>query len=156
MNRCFFIGHRDAPEKIYPLLTEAIEQHISALDVREFYVGHYGSFDAMAAKAVIAVKDRHPDIRLFMLLPYHPTIRPVELPKGFDDSFFPEGQENVPFRAAIPRANEYMIRYVNHLICYVDHPSSGSRELMDKALKRQEKGFVWITNIAKSKIGGVL
>ena len=156
MNRCFFIGHRDTPEKIYPLLAKAIEQHISALGVQEFYVGHYGSFDAMAAKAVIAAKNQHPNVRLFMLLPYHPTIRPVELPEGFDGSFFPEGQENVPFRAAIHRANEYMIRYVDHLICYVDHPSSGSRELMDKALKRQEQGFVLITNIAKSKIGGVL
>lgn len=152
MNRCFFIGHRDTPEKIYPLLTEAIEQHISALGVQEFYVGHYGSFDAMAAKAVIAAKDRYPDIRLFMLLPYHPTVRPVELPEGFDGSFFPEGQEHVPFRAVIRRANEYMVRYVDHLICYVDHPSGGSRELMDKALKRQEQGAIIVMNLSEEGI----
>ena len=149
MNRCFFIGHRDTPEKVYPLLTEAIEQHISALGVQEFYVGHYGSFDAMAARAVTAAKERYPNIRLFMLLPYHPTVRPVELPNGFDGSFFPEGQEHVPPRAAILRANEYMIRHVDHLLCYVSHPSGGSRALIDKALERQEKGLVTIINLAE-------
>ena len=149
MKRCFMIGHRDTPEKIYPLLAEAIEQHISALGVQEFYIGHYGSFDAMAAKAVIAAKNQHPNIRLFMLLPYHPTVHPIELPEGFDGSFLPEGQENVPFRVAIPRANEYMVRYVNHLICYVDHPSNGSKAVMEIALKWRDKSKLKVTNLAE-------
>ena len=28
MTSCFFIGHRDAPERLHPLLDEAMERHI--------------------------------------------------------------------------------------------------------------------------------
>ena len=38
---------------------EAIEQHIVEYGVTEFIVGNYGGFDHMAAKAVIAAKERH-------------------------------------------------------------------------------------------------
>ena len=64
MTTCFFIGHRDAPEEVRPLLAEAIERHIAEYGVKEFVVGHYGAFDRMAAHAVRNAKERHPDIRL--------------------------------------------------------------------------------------------
>ncbi|MBE6997554.1 MAG: hypothetical protein E7427_05225 [Ruminococcaceae bacterium] len=52
MSTCFFIGHRDAPETLRPLLAEAVERHITQYGVTEFAVGHYGHFDAMAAGVV--------------------------------------------------------------------------------------------------------
>lgn len=140
---CFFIGHRDTKEGIYPLLIKEIERHIIEFGVRDFYVGHYGSFDRMAARAVIELKKQYSDLRLTMLLPYHPSIRPVELPPGFDGSCFPDGQEKVPHRAAILRANLYMGRRVSHLICYVDHPSGGSRAVMEMAIKQK----IYVTNL---------
>ncbi len=33
MNTCFFIGHRDAPDKVLPLLEEEVERHITAYGV---------------------------------------------------------------------------------------------------------------------------
>ena len=39
---CFFIGHREASEEIYPVLYAAVEQHIVEYGVTEFIVGHYG------------------------------------------------------------------------------------------------------------------
>ena len=64
MNTCFFIGHRDAPDKVLPLLEEEVERHITAYGVRDFVVGRYGNFDALAAHAVVCAKERHPGIRL--------------------------------------------------------------------------------------------
>ena len=49
---CFFIGHREASEEIYPALYAAVEQHILEYGVTEFIVGHYGGFDRLAASAV--------------------------------------------------------------------------------------------------------
>ena len=148
MKSCFFIGHRDAGEEVAALLAETIEHHISAYGVRIFYVGHYGAFDSLAARAVIASKKRHSCIRLYMLLPYHPADRPVPVSDGFDGTYYPEGQETVPRRVAIIRANEYMVRNSDYLIAYVQHPSAGAREILELALKRQQQGFIQVTNLA--------
>lgn len=148
MNTCFFIGHRDTPDKVLPLLEEEVERHITAYGVRDFVVGRYGNFDALAAHAVVCAKERHPGIRLTMLLPYHPAERPVSLPKGFDDTFYPPGMERVPRRVAIVRANQYMVEHSTYLIAYVSHPSSGSREVLEEALRRQRRGRIHVINLA--------
>ena len=65
---CFFIGHRDTTPEIYPSLLTSVEHHIIQYGVTAFFVGHYGSFDRMAAQAVKDAKKRHPDISLLMVL----------------------------------------------------------------------------------------
>ena len=87
MKSCFFIGHREAGSEILPALEDAIEKHISEYGVTEFIVGNYGGFDRLAARAVIAAKERHPDITLSLLIPYHPAERPIGTPPGFDGTF---------------------------------------------------------------------
>ena len=73
---CFFIGHRETPEEIYPVLCAAVEEHIVRYGVTEFIVGRYGCFDGLAAKAVKTAKQPHPEVELTLLLPYHPAERP--------------------------------------------------------------------------------
>jgi hypothetical protein len=70
------------------------------------------------------------------------------MPDGFDETYFHEGNENVLLRVAIIRANEHMINFVDHLICFVKHPSAGSREVLEKALKRQKRGLISVTNLS--------
>jgi hypothetical protein len=53
---CFFIGHRDAPDDLLPILQETVNRHIEEYGVTEFIVGNYGGFDYLAAKAVITAK----------------------------------------------------------------------------------------------------
>lgn len=130
MYRCFFIGHRDAPESIYPELARTVEQLIGQ-GVTDFYVGHYGNFDRLAARVVIAAKQRHPEVRLTMLLPYHPAEREVILPSGFDSSLYPPGMENVPRRFAIARANRWMVEHCTHLVAYVTHPASNAGKVVE-------------------------
>ena len=93
MKSCFFIGHREASSEIFPALTEAVEKHIKEYGVTEFIVGNYGGFDHIAAKAVIEAKERYLGITLSMLIPYHPAERPMELPQGFDKTFYLLGME---------------------------------------------------------------
>ena len=150
MKSCFFIGHREASSEILPALTEAVEQHIMKYNVTEFIVGNYGGFDRMAAKAVIAAKERYPQITLSMLTPYHPAKRPIELPRGFDNTFYPPGMENVPHRFAIVRANRYMVDHVDYLIAYVWHPASKSRELLEYAQKKEKRNLVSVTVLPRS------
>jgi hypothetical protein len=118
MKSCFFIGHREASSDILPALREAVERHIVEYEVTEFIVGNYGGFDRMAAKAVIEAKTRHPQITLTLLLPYHPAERPIDLPPGFDNSFYPPGMEKVPRRFAISKANRNTIDHTDYLIAY--------------------------------------
>ena len=140
---CFFIGHREAGPEILPALEDAIEKHILEYGVTEFIVGHYGGFDRLAARAVISAKKCHPEIRLLMLIPYHPAERPVETPPGFDGTFYPLGIESVPRKFSIVQANRYMIDHVNYLIAYAWHPASNARNLFDYARQKA----ICITNL---------
>ena len=90
---CFFIGHRETPEEIYPVLCAAVEEHIVRYGVTEFIVGRYGCFDGLAAKAVKTAKQTHPEVELTLLLPYHPAERPIPVPDGFDSTYYPPGME---------------------------------------------------------------
>lgn len=129
---------------------EAVEQHIVEYGVAEFIVGYYGGFDHMAAKAVIAAKERHPEITLSMLIPYHPAERHMELPKGFDNTFYPPGMEKVPRKLAIVRANRYMVDHVDYLIAYAWHPASNARELVEYAKKKEQRNLISVTVLPRS------
>jgi len=137
-DRCFMIGHRDAPEAIYPMLLKVVEQHILLYGVVEFLVGHHGAFDRMAARAVIQLKTTYPAARLILLLSYHPADRKVELPEGFDGSLYPEGQETVPKRLAIVRANRYAADHSGYLMAYAWQPGSNARKMIEWAQERKE------------------
>lgn len=76
---CFFIGHREASEEIYPVLYAAVEQHIVEYGVTEFIVGHYGGFDRLAASAVKEAKRFYPEVKLTLLLAYHRRSGPFQL-----------------------------------------------------------------------------
>lgn len=148
---CFFIGHRETSDEIFPALKDAVRRHITEYGVTEFVVGNYGRFDHMAAKAVIGLKKHYPHITLSMLLPYHPAERQIDLPNGFDNTFYPPGMENVPRKVAIARANRYMINHSDYLISYAWHPASNARELTQYAEKRALRNLIAVTQLAQNK-----
>ena len=150
MSTYFFIGHREAPDTLLPLLVDEVEHHITEYGVNAFYVGHYGRFDALATSAVIAAKKRHPEVTLTLLLPYHPFDRPIPTPEGFDGTFYPPGMETVPRLAAIVRANHYMVDNSTHLIAYAWHPASNARELVEYAQRREHLGLLHVTILARA------
>lgn len=144
---CFFIGHREASEKMYPELKAAVEQHITEYGVTEFIVGHYGGFGRLAARAVVEAKKIHPEVTLTLLLPYHPSEQPIPTPAGFDSTYYPPGMERVPRRVAIVRANRYMVDHVDYLIAYAWHQASNARELVEYASKQSNRTSLRIINL---------
>ena len=132
MKTCFLIGHRDVPFELREKLEKAIGAAITERGIEEFVVGHYGGFDRLAASCLAEAKESHPELRLTLLLPYHPSDRHVELPRGFDGSFYPPGMENVPRRLAVVRANEYMAKHCDLLICYAVLQNSNPGRIMRK------------------------
>ncbi len=146
MSICFFIGHRDTPADVYSQIVAEVERPILC-GVTEFVVGHYGAFDRMAARAVREAKRQYPEIRL-ILLPYYETST-SKYGTDFDGIIFPEGQETIPKRAAIIRANQYMIDHCDFLIMYARHIGSNTREFMDYAQRKfQRTGKPEIINLA--------
>lgn len=144
MKSCFLFGHADCPDHMMPRIEKAIENHYLFLGITSFYVGNHGRFDQMAAAAVKKLKQKYPDLRLYLLLSYHPSEKPVRLTDGFDGSFYPP-LENVPRRFAIVRANRYMVASVDSIICCVSHIGN-SRTLLEYALRRH----IAIVNVAEN------
>ena len=151
MKSCFFMGHREADERLLPRLESVIERLSQEKHVRYFYVGGYGGFDRIAAAATKRAKQKYPDITLMLVLPYHPAERPTEAPDGFDGTFHPEGLENTPRRYAIVRTNQIMVNTCEWLVCYVRHGASNSRKLLEYARRREEKSLIQIINIGESE-----
>ena len=150
---CFFIGHREADERLLPRLELEIDRLIQEYNVRYFYVGGYGGFDRIAAAAVKHAKQKYPDITLMLVLTYHPAERAVPTPDGFDGTYHPEGLENTPRRYAIVRTNQIMVNTCDWLVCYVRHGVSNSRNLLEHAQRREAKGLMQIVNIGESEVG---
>ena len=138
---CFFIGHREADERLIPRLELEIDQLIRSENVRYFYVGGYGSFDQIAASAVKRAKKKYPDITLMLVLPYHPAERPIEAPPGYDGTYYPEGVEKTPRPFAIVKANQLMVDTCDWLVCYVRHGASNSRNLLEYAQRREKQAL---------------
>ncbi len=150
MKRCFLFGHRDVPEGLFPLLLDAVGEHYDRYGIREFVVGHYGGFDAMAGRAVIRLKQTRPDLYLRMLLPYHPAEQPIHAPEGYDSTLYPQGLETVPRPFAIVQANRLMLESADTTICYAYHPGN-AKKLLEYAQKLAAKRGLPIRNLAPTK-----
>ena len=139
---CFLFGHSQAPDHLQELIDKAVEDFYE-LGFRAFVVGYHGSFDRMAIRALRRLKERHPEVFLFVLTPYHPSERKVRIPKGFDTSFYPPEMDYVSRKFCVVRANEFMIRRCDGIICYARHPGS-SQKLFEKINQKK----VFTRNIA--------
>ena len=61
--RCCFAGHSKIyhTDDIYDNLVNIIEKLITEENVSEFWVGNYGNFDGLSAKAVRCLKEKFPE-----------------------------------------------------------------------------------------------
>lgn len=145
---CCFVGHSKVLKDISQALTDAVEQHIIEYGVTDFLVGNYGQFDRMAAATVKKSKVQHPDIRLYLMLPYLPEHgRPLPDMKGYDSVVYPEGMEGVPYKLAIPRLNRIMVKDSDYVIAYVIHSWGGAATTLEQARKRERQGQLAILNL---------
>ncbi|MBQ8955196.1 MAG: DUF1273 family protein [Clostridia bacterium] len=153
MASCFFIGHRETGEQVLPRVTEAVEQLILNDGVNTFYVGNYGGFDHLAASAVKQIKQKYPEIKLYLVIPYHPADRPVETPAGYNGTFYPDGMETVSYRYAIPKANRKMVETCDFLIACVTRSIGNSYKVLEYARRREKKGLIHVMNLGDKGSG---
>ncbi|MBQ9262661.1 MAG: hypothetical protein IJ189_00450 [Clostridia bacterium] len=149
MASCFFIGHRETDASLLPKIKSAAERLIQQQQVSNFYVGMYGNFDSLAGEAIIQLKHEYPDVRLFLVIPYHPADRPIEAPPGYDGTFYPDDMESVSRRYAIVKANRKMIDTCDGLIAYVTHTVSNAYDLLAYALRREKRGLIHVIPLGK-------
>ena len=140
---CFLMGNRHTPSNIREPLAETVETHITEYGVTTFIVGRYGNFDSMTIGVLREAKKRHNDIELYLLTPYALTQK-IDIPEGFDGTFYPDGLEKVPLRLAIPQANKYMVQNSDYLITYCHHIGN-TRNIVEYAQKQEKKGLIKVT-----------
>lgn len=146
VKRCFMFGHRDTPAGLLPEIERAVERHYREYGVREFIVGQYGTFDRLAAQAVRSVRQKYADIRLILLLPYHPAERSVMNAESYDATLYLDGMEHVPKRLAIVQANKKMVEQADSVICHVEHVGN-TRRLLEMAKRRKDQGLAVVENL---------
>ena len=142
MNSCFFLGHRDTSSGISTQLEQTVFSLITNEKVSIFYTGNQGFFDYYAAQAVQKAKAVHPEIRLFLVLSYHPAQHKTTLPSGYDGSYYPLRQ-SVPPQYAIARAHRKIIHECSFLIAYV-HQAGHAQKLLEYAQRREKRGLLRI------------
>ena len=103
----------------------------------------------MAAHTVKEAKKRHPEVRLMLVLPYHPAIRPIEKPDGYDATYYPWEEERIPKRLAIVKTNQRMVNDCEYLIAHAWHFLGGSGQIVEYARKREKRGQIHVENLAE-------
>lgn len=72
MRVCCFTGHRTIAAERRPLLVQQLDTLLERLAVEgytEFRTGGARGFDTLAALRVLALRERHPDCKLHLILP---------------------------------------------------------------------------------------
>jgi len=127
-------GNRSVPPGLTDKIGDAVIRAIGK-GMNEFIVGGRGGFDSAAVRALIQAKKRFPDIRLGMLLAYHPVGK-IDIPDGFDGTIYPPGMEKVPMRFAIVRANMWAVENADRVIAYAGYAAGNSGKLLAYARKK--------------------
>ena len=126
MTVCFF-GHRDAPERIAPVLERVLIELIEKENADTFYIGNNGNFDTLAHLTLVKLLTRFPSIHCFTVLAYLPHEKAKNFPTATAfATLYPEGLENVPPRFAICGRNRWMLENSNILVTYVTHTFGGA------------------------------
>ncbi|HBJ19477.1 MAG TPA: hypothetical protein DDY70_07085 [Clostridiales bacterium] len=105
----------------------------------QFYLGGYGNFDLLAAKVVQNIKERNPEIRSVLVIPYLDRFYDTGL---YDESVYPP-LETVPKRYAISKRNKWMIDQSDVVVSYVLHSFGGAASSLRYA-KRKNKNIIYL------------
>lgn len=137
--RCFLFGHRVITEPIEDSLEKAIDRSIVEFQITKFMVGNYGEFDKLCARKLQKAKEKYPHIHIYSALAYYPEKNKWKSPEKFDGFYFPDGQERVPPKAAIPKLNSYLVDTSDLIICYVSYISNGAYSVLRYAQKKSKR-----------------
>ena len=134
---CCFAGHRDEiyNDEVYNRLKNTIENLITKENVTEFWVGNYGKFDSLSARAVNNVKEKYPHIVLNLIVPYLSTsfAEYKKLYEIYDNIIIADMPENTPIRYRILKCNQYMVKSSDFLVCFIKYMWGGCAKTLNYA-----------------------
>lgn len=147
-----FCGHRNLCDNtINKRLTDTITKlflkaMIDNLPI-SFYCGGYGEFDYLTENVIDKVRCYFPNTRCekVFVTPYITQsyqYRNEQMKRRFDDIIYPP-IENVPYKYAIIRRNEWMIDVADFVIAYVKYSWGGAARSLEYA-KRKKKNIILI------------
>ena len=133
-----FIGNRDC----YQIKEADIEQAIiNAIEdgIEIFLNGGQGYFDQICASAVHRLKERYPQIKSILVIPYRDFS--VFNDSLFDEIVYPFESHTFSYytyKSGILKRNRWMVEHSSVAICYV-YRSGGASKTLDYAKKKNLK-----------------
>ena len=140
-----FCGHSLVPfgEKIKQAVKEQIRNSIIKGEKIICYLGGYGDFDSICARACKELKKEYPLIEVVYVTPYiglsvQAKIKVMQESGDYDSSIYPP-IENVPPKFAILKRNEWMMASADLIIAYVEHDFGGAYKALRFAERKKKK-----------------
>ena len=124
---CTFIGHRDAPEKIQPVLRATLIYLIENKHVNTFYVGNQGNFDRMVRSALKTLQTKYPFIHYAVVLAQMPIKTALYDDLDYFDTIYPDELRNTPPKYAIVKRNRWMIARSDYVVTYVAYIGNATK-----------------------------
>ena len=131
-----FCGHRDVPqqEEVQLWLIDCVEK-LRQEGATDFYLGGYGAYDRMAAGVVWKMKERYPQIRSTLVMPYLDWTPDIS---QYDVTIYPP-LELVPRRFAISRRNRWLMDRADIVVAYVTHDWGGAAATLAYARRKKKR-----------------
>lgn len=142
-----FAGHSlvSSSSKVQEIVKEQVRHNIVDVKHVTCYLGGYGEFDELCARACRDLKKEYPGIELVYVAPYmslseQAKIREMQSYGLYDTSIYPP-IENVPPRFAVLKRNEWMMTNADIVIAYVNRNYGGAYKSL-QAAKRKKKRII--------------
>lgn len=140
-----FAGHSSVSqgEKLCELVKEQIIKNANADDSITFYLGGYGDFDEICARACRELKRAYKSIELVYVMPYITASEQEKVKEMieyglYDSSIYPP-IETVPPKFAITKRNEWMVSNADLIIAFVKHNYGGAYKTLTWAKRKNKK-----------------
>lgn len=140
-----FTGHSFVSSKSQVLETVKMQIRDNLVDTESIvcYLGGYGDFDELCARACRELKQEYPSIELVYVTPYLSLCEQEKIKKIvslglYDLSIYPN-IENVPPKFAISKRNEWMMSNADLVIAYVNHSYGGAYKSLQVAKRRKKR-----------------
>ena len=140
-----FAGHSfiSSNNKVKEMVKEQIRNNIIDVKLVTCYLGGYGDFDEICARACRELKQEYYGIEAIYVTPYislseQEKIKEMQRWGLCDASIYPP-IEKVPLRFAISKRNEWMMTNADLIIAYVNHNYGGAYKSLQTAKRKKKK-----------------
>ena len=131
-----FIGHRDAPDNIYPLVKEAVIDLIDNHNASTFYIGTHGNFDRIAHSVMKELSPTYSGLTIYTVLAYMPKKQNTFFNEF--ETILPESVASSIPKFAISKRNNWMIDNSDTVITYVKRGYGGAIKARNVAIAKNK------------------